>query len=522
MATKQDNFENAGWTDGQLLTRFVAEGDHTVFSTLVIRHGPLVLGVCRRVLGDVHEAEDAFQATFLVLARSACKIRRHRSLACWLHGVAYRTASRVAKEKWHHMQPLSSDVIEDASQVLDHIAHRDQQHLVDEELSRLPATDRHALTLRYLEDLSNEEIAGALDISMAAVKGRLKRAKERLRRRLLRRGVSFGVFVAAVKESRVDVQAIQTLVSETIQLFMSGETTDVAASSAAHELALTEIGETVMNIRKILLLAASAILAATVSWHGLSKSGVAQEPQKAILVTSMAQQQPSGGEAPSATISPAIAKKPSGAESPGKTQPDEPDKRTGGNLITKVYQRRIADLERLREALEAVVPDAQVLVQRENKWLVVSASEKDHEIVEKIVDVAARRSLGETVIEVYSLDRLDSWTVARLLETIVPSAVVTPDRTRNELIVKAKPKVQEIIKEVLGGLGNLARMSNNEAEKDEKEAPADKRDLDLEQMTGDELRQHVSTLTRKVQELSQRMKKLEESLRFRIVPADND
>jgi RNA polymerase sigma-70 factor (ECF subfamily) len=128
----------------------------------VSRHGPLVLGVCRRVLGDVHEADDAFQATFLVLARSAGTIRRQRSLACWLHGVAYRIASRLAKEKWRHMEPLLHEMPEDGVEVFDQIAQRDEQRLVDEELNRLPEKDRHALTLRYLHDLSNEEMADTM------------------------------------------------------------------------------------------------------------------------------------------------------------------------------------------------------------------------------------------------------------------------------------------------------------------------------------------------------------------------
>jgi len=203
MATNREHPEIARWTDRQLLTCFVARRDEAAFRALVSRHGPLVLGVCRRVLGDVHEADDAFQATFLVLARSAGTIRRHRSLASWLHGVAYRIASRLAKEKWRHMEPLLHEIPEDGVEVFDQIAQRDEQRLVDEELSRLPEKDRHALTLRYLQDLSNEEMADTLAISVSAAKGRVKRAKERLRRRLTRRGMSFGVFVAAVTRSQM-------------------------------------------------------------------------------------------------------------------------------------------------------------------------------------------------------------------------------------------------------------------------------------------------------------------------------
>ena len=153
------------------------ERDEDAFREIVCRHGPLVLGVCRRVLGEVHDAEDAFQATFLVLARDARKIRRRNSLAWWLHEVAYRISLRAAKRKPRHMEHLLDDLSAISPSVLERIAHRHEERLIDEELSKLPLADRESLTLRYLEDRSNSEIAAALQISVAAVEGRLKRAQ---------------------------------------------------------------------------------------------------------------------------------------------------------------------------------------------------------------------------------------------------------------------------------------------------------------------------------------------------------
>ena len=111
-------------SDRELVARFVSRRDEEAFHEIVRRHGSLVLGVCRRVLGEVHESEDAFQATFLVLARDARKIRRRKSLACWLHGVAYRIARRVARRKYRQMDSLTADQPGSGPPVLERIAER--------------------------------------------------------------------------------------------------------------------------------------------------------------------------------------------------------------------------------------------------------------------------------------------------------------------------------------------------------------------------------------------------------------
>jgi len=129
----------AALTDGQLLARFAADREEAAFAALLRRHGPMVLGVCRRVLGDLHLAEDAFQATFLVLARKAGSLRQPELLPQWLHGVAARTAAKTrvdaVRRRAHERQaarPLAMDPVND-------LVWRDLRPMLDEEVSRLPA-----------------------------------------------------------------------------------------------------------------------------------------------------------------------------------------------------------------------------------------------------------------------------------------------------------------------------------------------------------------------------------------------
>jgi RNA polymerase sigma factor (sigma-70 family) len=180
----------AGLTDGQLLDRFAAGGDaaQAAFEGIIRRHGPMVLGVCRRALGDVHAAEDAFQATFLVLAFRAHAITRRDSLAPWLHGVASRLARRarvLARKRQEMSRPLPElAALETTGETAD------LRPVLDEELGRLPEKYRCPLVLCYLEGLTQGEAARALGWTKGTVSGRLARAKHLLRGRLTRRGLA--------------------------------------------------------------------------------------------------------------------------------------------------------------------------------------------------------------------------------------------------------------------------------------------------------------------------------------------
>jgi RNA polymerase sigma factor (sigma-70 family) len=176
--------------DARLLTRFVVRGDEAAFATLVHRHGPLVLGVCRRVLRDRHAADDAFQATFLLLARKAGSLARPELLANWLHGVACRTAARARAEAVRRRARESKAPVPQASMPDEDLIWRDLGAVLDEEVNRLPGRQREAVLLCYLEGRTNAEAATLLGCPRGTVATLLARARLRLRRRLLSRGVA--------------------------------------------------------------------------------------------------------------------------------------------------------------------------------------------------------------------------------------------------------------------------------------------------------------------------------------------
>jgi RNA polymerase sigma-70 factor (ECF subfamily) len=187
--------------DGPLLERFLEGGDaaRPAFEGLVARHGPMVRGVCLRVLGDRHEADDAFQATFLVLALRAGSIRKPGALGPWLHGVAARVARRArdSARRRRESQPVCPR-IEPATGDPDPAESNELRAVLDEELGRLREAYRRPLVLCYLEGLSQEQAARVLGWSKGTVSGRLARAKELLRGRLARRGLAPASAIAAL------------------------------------------------------------------------------------------------------------------------------------------------------------------------------------------------------------------------------------------------------------------------------------------------------------------------------------
>jgi RNA polymerase sigma-70 factor (ECF subfamily) len=206
-------------TDGALLRSFLGRNDQAAFEALVRRHGPMVLRVCRRTLGNVHDAEDALQATFLVLARQATSIRKQESLASWLHGVAYRMAThakRAAVRRRGHEARAKPPQPQDPALCA---AWQELQVLLDEEIQQLPASFRASFVLCCLENKSCAEAARQLGLKEATVGMRLSRARKRLQERLTRRGVSLTAVLAAIAISAegASVAVSRSLVGSTAE-----------------------------------------------------------------------------------------------------------------------------------------------------------------------------------------------------------------------------------------------------------------------------------------------------------------
>ncbi len=214
-------------SDRALLAQFAHDRDQPAFTALVARHGPMVLNVCRRVLGNAQAAEDAFQAAFMVLARRAYSIRRRDSLSAWLYGVAYRVAQKARRAGLRKptCQRLTTGapVLDPHPDPLAELTARDLLTVLEDEVQRLPKQYRLAVALTCLDGLSVKETAQRLGLTESAVKGHLERGRARLHARLLHRGLTLAAGLSVVEAARGCLWAgpERCLVSNTVKAGMA-------------------------------------------------------------------------------------------------------------------------------------------------------------------------------------------------------------------------------------------------------------------------------------------------------------
>jgi RNA polymerase sigma factor (sigma-70 family) len=229
-------------TDHHLLNRYLAGQDHSAFALLVKRHGPMVLGVCWRVLRHRQDAEDAFQATFLVLARKAKTIRQSESLAGWLYRVALRASGKLrlaCVRRLNRQRPLL-DIPQAASG--EDISYWETQRILEEELNRLADKYRAPLLLCCIQGRTRDEAAHQLGWSVGVLRGRLDRGREILRTRLARRGIALTAALWGVGNAGISEAALPlSLCSSTIRAVAgAAHTPAVAGAVSAQAAALAQ------------------------------------------------------------------------------------------------------------------------------------------------------------------------------------------------------------------------------------------------------------------------------------------
>lgn len=275
--------DGGGMTDGQLLGCFIADQDEDAFAALVRRHGPMVLATCRRVLHHAQDAEDAFQATFLVLARKASSLAQRDLVANWLYGVAYRAAlqaraARPVRERQVHAMP-EPEVSDDVGR------WTELQRLLDRELTRLPERLRVPVVLCDLQGRTRRDAARHLGIPEGTLSGRLTMARRTLARRLGKHGMAWsGAALGLILAERAASASVPAaLVLTTTKAGATAATGTAAADVSARVTALTEGVLKTMLLDK-LRIAAVTVLATMMVVCGVTQltwpTAVAQQPQK--------------------------------------------------------------------------------------------------------------------------------------------------------------------------------------------------------------------------------------------------
>ncbi|HEY7158362.1 MAG TPA: sigma-70 family RNA polymerase sigma factor [Gemmataceae bacterium] len=254
--------------DAELLRRWVERRDEDAFTALVTRHGRMVHGVCRRILGNAHDAEDAFQAVFLILARKAASLRSPEALAGWLHGVAVRLACKARRAA---SRRPSGDSASSAAEPrdphpdpLDALSARELLTLIDREIARLPEVYQLPLVLCDLEERTLAEAARLLGWTLGSLRGRLLRGRARLRMRLLRRGISPAALAAVFVQSMAETNAAP-LAASVSRLAARFAVCPASAEVPSAVAALVRVGTRSLMLAKVKIVSAVLLAASTLA-----------------------------------------------------------------------------------------------------------------------------------------------------------------------------------------------------------------------------------------------------------------
>jgi RNA polymerase sigma factor (sigma-70 family) len=345
-----------GLTDGQLLEAYLARRDSTLFAALVRRHAPMVWGVCRRLLPCHQDAEDAFQATFLVLVRRAAAVVPRHMVGNWLYGVACQTAlkARALAARRHARERQGADMPEPEATPME--ASTDLQPVLDEELARLPDRYRSVLILCDLEGKTRREAAGQLGVPDGTVAGWLARARAMLAKRLTRRGITLSgtALAAALTDTAAPATVPPALLTSTIHAAAVFAAVPVNPGAVpAPVLTLTEGVLKAMLLKKlkaaVLVLAAAAVLGTGLTGLAFRASAGEQGPKHKAPAGPTVEKAPAGANDELRSLRAEITRLRAEVEAMKKQMPPaEPDVRltperpadAAPKLVTRVYPVR--------------------------------------------------------------------------------------------------------------------------------------------------------------------------------------
>jgi RNA polymerase sigma factor (sigma-70 family) len=315
-------YEGAGITDGQLLERFVSARDEVAFEALVRRHGPMVWGVCHRLLRKQHDTEDAFQATFLVLARKAAAVFPREMVGNWLYGVAHTTAlrARAATAKLRVRERQVIDMPEPTPR--DEAQQEDLQALLDQELKSLPDHFRTAIVLCDLEGRTRAEVARQLKIPEGTLSSRLTTGRRMLAKKLARHGAvcSGGALATILSQNTTSACVSASLVGSTVKAAAS-----IAAGKAVGTVLVSaKVAALTEGVMKTMFLAKLKMTTAVLVLVSLATTGIVGFSYTTIANAQTENRQQAQAEKP-------------------KTPPDDVEK-----------QKALADLEAARAELQKV------------------------------------------------------------------------------------------------------------------------------------------------------------------------
>jgi RNA polymerase sigma factor (sigma-70 family) len=266
--------------DRALLHLFAQTRDPDAFACLMQRHGPMVLGLARRCLGDADAAEDVFQAAFLLLARKIDTIRRPESLSCWLHSITYRLArqARLSRTRRQEKEARARPTVPPTP--LDELTAREWLTVLDEELRALPELLRAPLILCCLEGLSQEEAASRLEVSPGAVKGRLERGRNRLRQRIEKRGL---MLPAVLGGSLLIAGSASAVPAALMKATLDAAQTGVGATPAASALVREVTRNMLVNRLKVIVALVLLVTTGGLGMIGMRLGAREQAPRQTAV-----------------------------------------------------------------------------------------------------------------------------------------------------------------------------------------------------------------------------------------------